>query len=280
MEENWTTVIESKSKLLDFDLKELVKYKDLIFLLVKRNYTTRYKQTILGPLWLIISPLFTTVIFSVVFGGLAGMSTDGVPQLAFYMSGNIMWTFFSSCLSQTSGTFVDNAGIFGKVYFPRLVSPIATVLTTLMDFGIQFILLLSIIIVYLLKGSTININIGVLITPLLLLELGMLAMGLGIIVSALTTKYRDLGVLVGFGLQLWMYFTPIVYSVSVIPERALPFFMINPVAPIILAFKSAFLGIGEIQWMYLGISWIVTLAVTFIGVILFNRVQKTFMDTV
>lgn len=280
MEEQWTTVIGEDKGFLDFNLKELAGYKDLIYLLVKRNYTTRYKQTILGPLWLIISPLFTTVIFSVVFGGLAGLSTDGVPQLLFYMAGNIMWTFFSGCLSQTSGTFVNNAAVFGKVYFPRLVVPISTVITMMMDFGIQFLLFLIIMIAYSVTGTPVNFNIGVLFLPILLVQAGILGMGFGIIVSSLTTKYRDLGVLVGFGLQLWMYFTPIVYSVTVIPEKWLPVFMLNPVAPIILTFKSVFLGIGDIPWRYLGISWIVTAVVAVFGIAIFNKVQKTFMDTV
>ena len=280
MEEKWTAVISSDNKWFDFNLKELAQYKDLIWLLVKRNYTTRYKQTILGPLWLLISPLFTTIIFAVVFGGLAGMSTDHVPQLLFYMSGNIIWTFFSVGVQDTSSTFVRNADVFGKVYFPRLVTPISTIITAFMDFCIQFVLFMAIFLFYVATGTQIHINAWVLYTPILLLQLGLLSMGFGIIISALTTKYRDLTVLVGFGLQLWMYFTPIVYSVSVIPEKLMPLFMANPVAPIVLAFKYAFLGIGEMSWWYLGMSWIVTAIVVFVGVLLFNRVQKTFMDTV
>ncbi|MBQ9135762.1 MAG: ABC transporter permease [Lachnospiraceae bacterium] len=280
MEEKWTTVLKPKNKWLDIDLKELFAYKDLIFLFVKRNYVTKYKQTILGPLWLIISPLLTTLMFVVVFGNIAGLSTDGTPQLAFYMAGNAIWAYFASCVNQTSNTFVTNAGVFGKVYFPRMVVPIATVLTGLLDFLVQFVLFLAILLFYVFTGNAIQISIWVLLTPVLVLQLALLGMGVGIIVSSLTTKYRDLTILVTFGVQLWMYASPVVYSISQIPERYQFIYLLNPVAPVITMFRYAFLGSGYLPLVSWGISWITTLVVVAIGIILFSKIEKTFMDTV
>lgn len=280
MEEKWTTVLKPKHHLWDVNLKELFSYKDLIFLFVKRNFVTKYKQTILGPLWLIISPIITTLMYVLVFGNIAGLSTDGTPQMAFYMSGNILWIFFAYCVNQTSNTFVSNASVFGKVYFPRLVAPISTVLTGLLDFAIQFALFLLILLVYILTGTKVGITPWVLLTPLLIIQLAMLGMGVGIIVSSLTTKYRDLTILVTFGVQLWMYASPIVYSVSQIPERYRFIYLLNPVSPIVMIFRYAFLGTGYIPFVSWGISWITTIAVMVIGVLLFSRIEKTFMDTV
>ena len=280
MEEKWTTVLKPKHHLWDVNLKELFSYKDLIFLFVKRNFVTKYKQTILGPLWLIISPIITTLMYVLVFGNIAGLSTDGTPQMAFYMSGNILWIFFAYCVNQTSNTFVSNASVFGKVYFPRLVAPMSTVLTGLLDFAIQFALFLLILLVYILTGTKVGITPWVLLTPLLIIQLAMLGMGVGIIVSSLTTKYRDLTILVTFGVQLWMYASPIVYSVSQIPERYRFIYLLNPVSPIVMIFRYAFLGTGYIPFVSWGISWITTIAVMVIGVLLFSRIEKTFMDTV
>ncbi len=280
MEEKWTTVLKPKHKLLDLNLKEVFAYKDLIFLFVKRNFVTKYKQTILGPLWLVISPIMTTLMFVLVFGNIAGLSTDGSPQMAFYMAGNVVWAYFALCVNQTSSTFVANASVFGKVYFPRLVSPISTVLTGLLDFSIQFVLFLVILLVYGLTGSHIGINLWVLATPLLVLQLALLGMGVGIIVSSMTTKYRDLTILVAFGVQLWMYASPVVYSVSQIPEQYQFIYLLNPVAPIITIFRYAFLGTGFIPFASWGISWITTLVLITIGVVMFTRIEKTFMDTV
>lgn len=280
MENNWTTIIKSKTGWFDIDLKELVQYKDLIGMFVKRDFKTLYKQTILGPLWIIISPLLTTLMFTVVFGNIANISTDGVPQIVFYMLGTTVWTYFSSCLTKTSSTFTSNSAIFGKVYFPRLVTPISTVISGLINFGVQFLMFLGFMVYFMVKGSLIHPNLWILITPLLLVQLAALALGFGIIISSLTTKYRDLAVLVTFGVQLWMYATPVVYPASQIGGKLKTLMMLNPVSPIVETFRYAFLGSGSIPWNYLGISVITTLVVLFAGVVLFSRVEKTFMDTV
>ena len=280
MEEKWTTVLSSKNKGFNINIKELLSYKDLIFLFVKRNYVTKYKQTILGPVWLIISPLLTTLMFVIVFGNIAGLSTDGAPQLVFYMSGNIVWSYFAFCVNQTSNTFVTNAGVFGKVYFPRMVMPISTVLTGLLDFGVQFVMFTGFWGYFLISGCRIGTNFWILLTPILVLQLAMLGMGVGIIVSSLTTKYRDLTILVTFGVQLWMYASPVVYSLSQIPEKYQFIYMLNPVSPIITIFRYAYLGTGYFPYTSWGISWIITLVVVITGVLLFSRIEKTFMDTV
>ena len=279
-DERWTTVIKPKGGWLDINLKELVQYKDLIVMFVKRDFKTMYKQTILGPLWIIINPLLTTLMFTVVFGNIANISTDGMPQIVFYMLGTTVWTYFSSCLTKTSSTFTANAHIFGKVYFPRLVTPISTVISGLINFGVQFLMFLGFMVYFMIKGSPIEPNLWILITPLLLVQLAALALGFGIIISSMTTKYRDLAVLVGFGVQLWMYATPVVYPASQIGGNLKTLMMLNPVSPIVESFRYTFLGSGSIPWNYLGISVVTTLVVLFAGVVLFSRVEKTFMDTV
>lgn len=278
--ENWTTIIKPKTGWFDINLKELIQYKDLIVMFVKRDFKTMYKQTILGPLWIIINPLLTTLMFTVVFGNIANISTDGMPQIVFYMLGTTVWTYFSSCLTKTSSTFTGNAAIFGKVYFPRLVTPISTVISGLINFGVQFLMFLGFMAYFMIKGSPIEPNLWILITPLLLVELAALALGFGIIISSMTTKYRDLAVLVTFGVQLWMYATPVVYPASQIGGKLKTLMMLNPVSPIVESFRYAFLGSGSIPWNYLGISVVTTLVVLFAGVVLFSRVEKTFMDTV
>ena len=278
--ENWTTEIKPKTGWFDINLKELFQYKDLIIMFVKRDFKTLYKQTILGPLWIIINPLFTTIMYTIVFGNIANISTDGMPQIVFYMLGTTLWTYFSTCLTKTSSTFTGNAAIFGKVYFPRLVTPISTVVSGLINFSVQFVMFLGFAIYYYLIGSPIHPNIYILITPFLLLELACLSLGFGVIISSLTTKYRDLAVLVTFGVQLWMYATPVVYPASQIGGKLKTLMMLNPVSPIVESFRYAFLGSGSIPWNFLGISVVITLVVLFIGVILFSRVEKTFMDTV
>ena len=279
-EENWTTIIKPKTGWFDINLKELIQYKDLIVMFVKRDFKTMYKQTILGPLWIIINPLLTTLMFTVVFGNIANISTDGMPQIVFYMLGTTVWTYFSSCLTKTSSTFTGNAAIFGKVYFPRLVTPISTVISGLINFGVQFLMFLGFMAYFMIKGSPIEPNLWILITPLLLVQLAALALGFGIIISSMTTKYRDLAVLVTFGVQLWMYATPVVYPASQIGGKLKTLMMLNPVSPIVESFRYAFLGSGSIPWNYLGISVVTTLVVLFAGVVLFSRVEKTFMDTV
>lgn len=272
--EYWTTIIKPKTGWFDINLKELIQYKDLIVMFVKRDFKTLYKQTILGPLWLIISPLITTIMYTVVFGNIANISTDGMPQIVFYMLGTTVWTYFSSCLTKTSSTFTGNAAIFGKVYFPRLVTPISTVISGLINFSVQFLMFLGFMGYFMIKGSPVHPNLYILMTPFLLVQLAALALGFGIIISSLTTKYRDLAVLVTFGVQLWMYATPVVYPASQIGGKLKTLMMLNPVSPIVESFRYAFLGSGSIPWSYLGISVVTTLVVLFIGVVLFSRVEK------
>lgn len=278
--DNYTTHIKAKTGWFDVDLKELARYKDLVWLFFKRNYSTRYKQTILGPLWLILNPLFTVTLYAFVFGNLAGLSTDGIPQFVFYLCSNALWTFFSTSLTQTSSTFTLNAAIMGKVYFPRLVMPISSVLTGMLDLVIQLGMLIVVMIGYAITGTTFNIGPLLLLAPVILLQAALLGLGFGIIVAALTTKYRDLVVLVGFGVQLWMYATPVVYTCELIPEKYMWLYMLNPMSPIMECWRNVVIGSGEFLWKYWGISWIFTLVVLVIGVLLFSKVEKTFMDTV
>ncbi len=280
MEKQWTTVIESKSKLFDLKLKEVWKYRDLVSLFVKRDFKTKYKQTILGPLWFIIQPLLTTLMQTIVFGNFAGLPTDGIPQFLFYMAGNVPWLYFSTCVTNTSNTFVGNAGVFGKVYFPRMTTPIAMVITCMLNFFIQFAMLVGFEIYFICMGSSVMPTWEALLLPLLLLQMALLGMGFGIIVSSMTTKYRDLQVLVSFGVSLWMYATPIIYTASSLSAKAYSLIMLNPMTPIVEMFRYALLGSGTCDYLYWGISWVTTFAVVFLGIIMFNRVEKTFMDTV
>lgn len=279
MEQKFSTVIVPKTKLLDFHLKELVRYRDLIFLFVKRSFVARYKQTVLGPAWAVIQPLLTTVVFTVVFGKLAGLAPGGVPSFLFFMSGNIAWGYFSGCLTATANTFTGNAAIFGKVYFPRLVTPISTVISQLIGFGIQFAMFLVFLLIYWIRG-TVQPTLYVLMLPLLLLQMAMLSLGVGVIISSLTTKYRDLVMLVGFGVQLWMYGTPVAYDIGIVPAKYLGLYLLNPMTPVINNFRLAFLGLGSFDLPHYLLSWAVTFVVLVIGIVLFNRVEKTFMDTV
>ena len=285
MEENRpVTIIKPRTGWFDLNLKELANYKDLIFLFVKRNFVSMYKQTVLGPAWAVIQPLLTTVVFTLVFGNIAGLAADGVPSFIFYLSANVIWHYFSSCLTTTSSTFIANSSILGKVYFPRLVMPISTVLSKLIDFAIQFSFMV-IFVIYFTITKQIHPNWYVLMTPFLLLQLAMLSLGVGVIISAATTKYRDLRMLVSFGVQLWMYATPVAYDMFSMGAFAPGgkwhnLYMCNPVTPIVNIFRYGYLGIGDIEWFYYGISWIVTIVVLFIGILLFSRVEKTFMDTV
>lgn len=280
MSKKWKKIIEPKTKLLDLNLKEVFQYRDLIIMFVKRNFKSQYKQTILGPLWFIINPLITSLLFTVVFGGIAGISTDGVPQLLFYMAGNTAWQYFASCLTQTSTTFTANAAVFGKVYFPRLTMPISTVIFSVLSFLIQFAMLICFMVYFYVTGQNVQPNLYVLLIPVFILHMAAMGLGFGIIISSLTTKYRDLAILVTFGVQLWMYITPIVYPISTLSEKMKALIMLNPMAPVICNFKYALLGCGQMEWGAWGISAIVTVIVLFVGVVIFNRVEKTFMDTV
>lgn len=278
--EHWTTHIKAKTGWFDINLRELYQYRDLVWLFFKRNYSTRYKQTILGPMWLIFNPLITVSLYALIFGRLAGLSASGVPQFLFYLCSNALWAFFATCLTETSNTFTANAAIMGKVYFPRLVMPMSSVLTGMLDLLIQMAMLVLAMVGYCVVGYDFGINVSILLVPALILQVGLLGLGCGIIIASLTTKYRDLVILVGFGVQLWMYATPVVYTTGIIPQKYLGLYMLNPMASIIECFRSVVLGISTDAWQYWGVSWIVTFVVLFIGVILFSKIEKTFMDTV
>ena len=275
------THLEKKNGWFDINLKEVWQYRDLIWLFTKRSFVVRYKQTILGPLWAIIQPLMTTLIHTLVFGGIAGIATGGVPQVLFYMAGNTVWSFFAACLNGTASTFTGNAGVFGKVYFPRLVSPISTVLFSMINFLIQLLMFLIFWVYYLAVGAISPNFAGIAMLPVIMVFLGLLGMGFGIIISSLTTKYRDLTMLVSFGVQLWMYITPVVYPASMLGNGGLyTLVMLNPVSAAVETFRWAFLGQGDINLLFWGISAVVMAVVMFVGVIIFSKVEKTFMDTV
>lgn len=281
------TVISAERSAFDLHLGELFRYRDLIRLLVRRNFISQYKQTILGPLWAIIQPLLTTVVFSVVFGTLANLTIADaatpakVPSILFYMAGTILWSYFSSVVGATSSTFLANSHIMGKVYFPRLAMPISTALSTLISFGIQFLMFVVLYVIYWINGSAEFVfSAQLLLLPLSLLQIMILATSVGIIVSALTTKYRDLAMLVGFGLQLWHYATPVAYGVQLIPEKYLSLYLLNPVTPPLLSFRYALLGSGFFDLGYYLIGWGITLLLALCGVLLFSRIEKTFMDTI
>lgn len=278
--ENWNLIIKPKRHLLDIDLKDIWRYRDLIALFVRRDFVSKYKQTILGPLWFLIQPILTTLMFTIVFGNIAKISTDGLPQMLFYLSGIVGWTYFSTCLTTTSNTFVANAGIFGKVYFPRLTLPISIVISNLVQLLIQLLLLGGFMAYYAIVGADFKPNIYVLIIPFLIIIMAALGLGFGIIISSLTTKYRDLTNLVAFGVQLWMYATPVIYPLSTIPDKYRSYVLANPLTPIIETFRFALLGTGTFSWMYLLYSLVFTIVVLVLGILLFNKVEQSFMDTV
>lgn len=281
MTDSHHTHIEPKNGWFDIDLKELWRYRDLILMFTKRSFIVVYKQTILGPAWIILQPLMTTLIYTLVFGNIAGISTDGTPQLLFYMGGTALWSFFSSCLNKTASTFTGNSGVFGKVYFPRLVSPISTVLSAAINFGVQLMMFMIFWLYYIIKGQVSPNYLGILLLPILIVYLGMLGLGCGIIISSLTTKYRDLSMLVSFGVQLWMYITPIVYPMSTLGNGGLyKLVMLNPVTCAMETFRWIFLGVGTVEPLYWCISIVVMIMVMLLGVMIFSKVEKTFMDTV
>lgn len=280
--DNWTTVIKPRNNLFDINFRELWQYRDLCTLFVKRNIITQYKQTILGPLWFLIQPLMTTVMYMVVFGGIAGISTDGLPQPLFYLAGICFWQYFADCLTKTSNTFVTNASIFGKVYFPRLIVPLSDVISNLVRFLIQFGLFLVVYIYYqLFTPVAIHTNWYVLLLPVLVLVEAGLALGFGILFSSLTTKYRDLQLLLSFFVSLWMYATPVIYPLSTITNPKLHLLMsLNPLTGIIEAFKYGMLGVGQFSWLTLGYSFLFMVVLLTLGIMVFNKVQRSFMDTV
>lgn len=281
MNEEWTTVIKPKTGWFDIKLKEIWHHRDLLFMFIKRNYKSAYKQTILGPLWFLITPLMTSSVFTVVFGKIAQISTDGVPQFLYYMAGNTAWAYFSTCLTSTSSTFTANAGLFGKVYFPRLITPLSTVIYAMLSFVLQLVLMIALMIYFSFSSpGCIRPNGCIALVPLMVVQMALLGMGTGIIISALTTKYRDLSILVGFGVQLWMYATPIVYPLSAVPAQLRKIAALNPMTPIVNNFKYAFLGCGSFELASWLVSWAVTLILLFLGIIIFSRIEKTFLDTV
>ncbi len=280
MEKKWQHHISSKSRFGGFHLRELFSCRDMIALFVKRNITTTYKQTVLGPLWIFINPLLSTVVYNVVFTGIAGISTDGTPSFLFYLCGNLIWTLFSGIMTANSGVLTSNSALFGKVYFPRLSVPVATCITRFFHFFIQLLMLVGFLVYFLLSGYNVNPNLSLLLVPLLMLQTAVLATGVGLLLSALTAKYRDLSVLVGFGTQLWMYATPVVYPLSEVPDGLKNIIMLNPMTSVVESFRHAFTGNGSIPWCGLGISLLVTLCLFFAGVAAFNKVERTYLDTV
>lgn len=275
------TYITSKHRWYELNLKEVWQYRDLIWLFTRRDFVVKYKQTILGPAWIFLNPLISSVIYAFVFGGIAGIGTDGVPSILFYLAGNAIWTYFSSCVTQNAGTFTANAGVFGKVYFPRLTMPASNVLASMLQFCVQMILVLAFMVYYVIIGAVAPNWWAWLLVPVIMLHLGLLGLGCGIIISSLTTKYRDLAIVVTFGVSLWMYITPIVYPISQLGDGMMKtILMLNPVTAPVELFRYAVLGVGSVMPLYLGVSVAVTVVVVLVGIMIFNKVEKTFMDTV
>jgi lipopolysaccharide transport system permease protein len=278
--EEWDLTIEPQTSLFELNLKDVWRYRDLLWMFVKRDFVSFYKQTILGPLWFFIQPLFTTIIYTFVFGGLANLSTDGLPQPLFYMTGITAWNYFADCITKTSTVFKDNANIFGKVYFPRLIMPLSIVASNLVRFGVQLILLFMMMGYFAMHDASFTITPAILLFPLLVILMALLGLGLGLIITALTTKYRDLAFLVTFGIQLLMYTTTVIYPLSSAPEKYKTLISLNPMTGIIEAFRYAFLGQGQISINTLGYSTVFTIVVMVLGVVIFNKTEKTFVDTV
>lgn len=276
----WDLIIRPQRSLFDLHLGDLWRYRDLVMLFVRRDFVAAYKQTVLGPLWYLIQPLLTTITFTFIFGNVAKLPTDGLPQFLFYMSGTVIWTYFSDCLTKTSNTFVQNAHLFGKVYFPRLAVPVSILLSNMITFGIQFAFFLAFMGFFALSGSAIRPNVWILLSPILVLMMAGLGLGFGIIISSLTTKYRDLRFLVVFGVQLLMYATPVIYPASSIPDRFQWIIKVNPMTSIVETFRYAFLGAGSVHLLDLLYSFSFMLVIVAVGAVMFNRVEATFMDTV
>ena len=280
--ETWDTIITPSRGWLELHLDDIWQYRDLLWLFVKRDFTTFYKQTILGPLWFVIQPLLSTIVFTIIFNRIAGIPTDGIPPLLFYMSGIIAWNYFSNCLTSTSGTFTANAGLFGKVYFPRIIVPLSKVISGLSRLAIQIVMFLGFYVYFLIIGNQ-HISFSFqafLLMPLMIIQMAMLGQGLGMIISSLTTKYRDLSYLVSFGTQLLMYASPIVYPLSVVPDKYKIYIIANPMTPVIEGFRQAFIGKGQLNLNMLFYSICITLIIFFIGLLIFNKVEKTFIDTI
>ena len=278
-DEQWDSVIESKHSLFDINLKELWHYRDLLVLFVRRDFVTVYKQTILGPLWFFIQPLLTTITFTIIFGNVAQLSTDGAPKVVFYMAGITLWNYFSTCLTTVSGVFNANAGIFGKVYFPRLIMPLTIVISNLMKFVVQFLLFVCFVGYFTLQNQ-IHPNSWILLTPFIIILMALISMGIGLILSSMTTKYKDLNQLIGFGVQLFMYATPVIYPSSSVPQNYQWVVELNPLVGLFDYMRFAYLGVGEFTISDLVYPSLFSIVILAIGVLVFNKTQKTFMDTV
>lgn len=279
-DEEWDLIIESNSSLIDLKFNDIWRYRDLLLMFVKRDFVSFYKQTILGPLWFFIQPLFTTVIYTFIFGNLAGISTDGLPQPLFYLAGITAWNYFADCITKTSTVFKDNSHIFGKVYFPRLILPLSIVTSNLIRFGVQMLLFLAMMLYYYLNGALFVPTIALLMFPVLVIMMALLGLGLGLIITAMTTKYRDLTFLVSFGVQLLMYATTVIYPLSAAPTKYKHFIELNPMTGIIEAFRFSFLGKGDFSILTIGYSALITLIVLICGLIVFNKTEKSFIDTI
>ncbi len=281
--EKWDIELTAENNLLDLKLKDVWHYRDLLVLLVRRDFVSFYKQTILGPLWFFLQPLFTTIIYTFVFGSLANISTDGLPQPLFYLAGITAWNYFADCLTKTSSVFTANAGLFGKVYFPRLIVPLSIVVSNLIRFGVQMALFILMMVIYWAKGASFHPNAYLLLFPFLLVLMAMLGLGLGMVISAMTTKYRDLTFLITFGIQLMMYMTTVIYPLSTVKQKYPHYQWLveyNPMTSIIEAFRYGFLGQGTFTMLSLAITTIITIVVMLLGIIVFNRVERNFIDTV
>ena len=278
--EDWNYIIHARANWFDLKLSQLWAYRDLILLFVKRDLVSIYKQTILGPFWFLIQPVFSTLVYTLIFNKVAKIPTDGIPPTLFYMAGITAWNYFSDCLNKTSSTFNANAAIFGKVYFPRLIIPLSVVISNLIKFGIQFLLLMGFIAFYYIQGADLHLNRWILFTPVLILMMGGMGLGSGIIISSLTTKYRDLQYLMAFGMQLLMYATPVVYPLSILHGKLRMIALLNPMTSIIETFKYAYLGGTEVNFLHLGYSFLIMIMLLISGLLIFNKVEKTFMDTV
>lgn len=280
-QEYWDIIILPKRNLFSINFKDIWKYRDLLRMFVKRDFVTIYKQTMLGPLWFFIQPIFTALIYTFIFGKFAGISTDGLPKILFYLSGTICWNYFADCFNKTSTVFKDNQNIFGKVYFPRLIAPLSIVVSGLLKLGVQLFLLIAILLYYhFFTGIQLQFNIELFLFPYLIILMAALSLGLGMIITSLTTKYRDLVFLLQFGVQLLMYATPIIYPLSSVPEKYKWLIILNPMTSIIETFKYGVLGVGTFSWIYLAYTTLFTIFVLILGTIIFNKTEKTFMDTV
>ena len=282
-DDNWDLIIQPKAHLLDLKLKEVWKYRDLLLLFVKRDFVAQYKQTILGPLWHFIQPVFTTIVFLLVFGKIANIPTDGIPPILFYMSGITMWNYFSSCLNSTSNTFVANAGIFGKVYFPRLIMPLSIVVSNLVRFGVQMLLFIITMAYYYFSGAHFQLSWAIVLVPLIIILMALLGLSTGMIISAMTTKYRDLAFLVTFGVQLLMYATTVIYPLSEALAKYPTYAWIiqyNPITPLIETFRYGCLGEGSFSWSSITYTTAITIILLLFGIVIFNKVERNFVDTV